>query len=289
MGGKLDSICVAQQSSQGLIVGWQFFAFGVDAASSATVEVYRSSVENDGFVFVQAVPAVRGWYFDNDASLLNRWEITYYKLRLVVDGEVKEYDPVRVNGASDVRSRSLVKHLNTYLRLAGMPVLIYQYLNSGDRCLSCWDPVLAKVTSTKCPSCFGTGFENGYHAPVLTLSAMGVEGKQNIVGERVEQEATIEMLFSNFPVLRPGDLIYEIDAGRRYRVQQVLPVEKHRVLINQSVLGYALQPTDTEQNIPIPDISTLSPILRRKYAPHRKVSSTDGEAFNNQTFDKIRY
>jgi len=118
---------------------------------------------------------------------------------------------------------------------------------------------------------------------------MGVEGKSNTISDRVEQEATVEMLLTYYPVLRPNDLVYEIDTGRRYRLQQVLPVEKHRMLISQSATGYALAPSSAEHNIPIPDITKLEPFLTRVAAPIRNVSSTDGERFDYQKFSTVDY
>ncbi len=289
MPGKLDSICVAQQTSRSQIIGWQFYPFGVKAPSDAIVEIHRSSVENDGFSLVGRVPANQGWYQDESVDVYDRWELPNYKLVLIVDGETIEYPPTRVNGSTDVVARTLTKHVETYLKLAGIPVLVYQYLSNGDRCPDCWDAILQQPVTSNCDSCFGTGFLKGYHFPIQTLAVMGVEGKQNIVAERIEQELTIEMLFSNYPVLRPSDVIYEIDTGKRYRVQQVLPVEKHRALINQSAVGYALQTTDAEHDIPIPDFTKLESVLRRRYAPHRKVSSSNGESFDNQKFDPVPF
>lgn len=290
MTGKLQALVVAQQNSQAQIVGWQFIPFGVSLPQNAKVKIYRAEVANGPFDLIASVKAERGWYYDDTVDLLDRWTTVFYKLELVLDdGTTTEYDPIFLNHATDAMSRNMVKHMNAYLRLSGIPVLVYQYIDSGERCASCWDPVLHKTTQADCPDCLGTGFLNGYHAPVLTLAALGVEGKQNIVNERVEQEVTIEMLLSNFPILRPGDIIYELDAGKRYRVQQVLPVEKHRMLVNQSALGYALNTTDVEHELPIPALSEIDPILKRKYSPHRQVSSTKGGDFDNQPFDTIKY
>lgn len=289
MTGKLDSLIVAQQNSSAQIVGWQFIPFGVAEPQSATVTIYRSEVENTGYSILARVPAERGWFLDDTVDLINRWQTAFYKLELTVDGVTREYGPVRIDQESDVQARGIVKHMNTTLRLSGIPVLVYQYLSSGERCPDCWDPCLRKVTVSNCGTCYGTGYQKGYHAPILTLSQMGVEAKQNQVNERIEQDASIEMLFSNYPVLRPGDLVYEIDRGRRYRVQQVFTAEHHRTLVNQTASGFALQTTDVEQQVPIPDISTMEPVLRRKRAPIRKVSSTNGEEFDNSTFDKVPF
>lgn len=289
MNGKLDCLIVAQQTSLAQIVGWQFIPFGVSAPEKATVTVYRSEVENTGFEPLAKLPAARGWYYDAAADLIDRWSVPYYKLVLNVDGVETEYGPVRVDSEAGVQAKTLIRNMNTVLRLSGIPVLVYQFLGSGERCPDCWDPILRKVTQSNCDSCFGRGVAGGYHSPILTLAQMGVETRQNIVTDRLEQDATVEMLFSNYPVLRPKDLVYEIDRGTRYRVQQIFPAEHHRTLVNQTASGFAIQTTDIEHQLPIPDISQMEPVLSRKRTPHRKVSSTDGEEFDFSTFDKVRY
>ena len=288
MTGKLDGIIVAKQTNQAQIVGWRFIPFGVAEPAAAKVKVWRSASPDSGFEQIATVPALKGWFFDEDIDLLNRWAVYYYKLDLVVEDVTQGYGPVRLEGSNDRIAAGLVKHRNTYLRLAGLPVLIYPYLAAGERC-SCWDAVLRKSTVSDCSGCFGTGYLSGYYSPILTLAQIGVEAKQNQVGERIEQETVVELMMSNYPVLRPGDVVYEIDAGRRYKVQAVTPSEKSRMLIGQDALGYGLQPTDTEHNIPIPEIDKIDPVLIRKYSPHRLVSSTDGEAFNYSSFDQTRY
>jgi hypothetical protein len=288
MAGKLDGIVVAKQTNKAQIVGWRFIPFGVAEPAAAKVKVWRSASPDSGFEQIATVPALKGWFFDEDIDLLNRWSVFYYKLDLVVDDIAQGYGPVRLEGTNDKIASGLVKHRNTYLRMAGLPVLVYPYLESGERC-SCWDAVLRKSTISNCPTCFGTGYLSGYYPPILTLAQIGVEAKQNLVGERIEQEAAVEVMMSNYPVLRPGDVVYEIDAGRRYRIQSITPSEKGRMLIAQDAVGYALQTSDAEHNIPIPEIDKLEPVLRRNFSPHRLVSSTDGEAFNYSSFDQTRY
>jgi len=288
MAGKLDGIVVAKQTNKAQIVGWRFIPFGVAEPAAAKVKVWRSASPDSGFEQIATVPALKGWFFDEDVDLLNRWSVYYYKLDLVSDGITQGYGVVRLEGVNDSIAAGLVKHRNTYLRLAGIPVLVYPYLAAGQRC-SCWDAVLRKSTVSDCGTCYGTGFLSGYYSPILTLAQVGVEAKQNQVGERIEQETIVELMMSNYPVLRPGDVVYEIDAGRRYKVQAVTPSEKSRMLIGQDALGYGLQSTDVEHNIPIPEIDKLDPVLIRKYSPQRLVSSTDGEAFNYSSFDQTRY
>lgn len=287
--GQLDTITVVQQTSRSLIVGWTYIPVGVDAAAPARVQISRSDVENEGFALLAEVDAARGWYEDTDVDVLDRWATTFYKLRLIVGERVVDYPPHRLSDALDAVARALRNHTLIYIRHAGVPILVYQSIRSGERCRTCWDAVLRKITRSDCPSCFGTGKETGYYSPVLTLGVMGVEGKINTIGDRVEQDATVEMLLAHYPVLRPNDIVYEIDTGRRYRLQQVLPTEKHRMLINQSVVGYALSPSNAEHAIPIPDITKLDPFLVRTTAPARIVSSTDGERFNYQKFSIVDY
>ena len=289
MGGKLDDIVVTQQTSRSLIIGWLFIPFGVADPAAARVRVYRSDVQSSGFTLVAELPAERGWYEDTDVNTLDRWSKLFYKIELIVDNTVTSYSPVGLNEAVDSIARALRQHTATYLRHAGIPVLVYQTIRGGDRCPVCWDAVLRKVARANCESCYGTGYVTGYHAPVLTLAAMGVEGKQNTISDRIEQDAMLEMLLSHYPLLRPNDIIFEVDAGRRYRVQQVAPIEKHRMLINQSVTGFALSTSNTEHDIPIPDISTMTALLSRVAAPHRLVSSTDGERFDYSPFSTIQY
>ena len=124
---------------------------------------------------------------------------------------------------------------------------------------------------------------------VLTLATVGVEGKSNQAGARLSQDAAVEMQFSNYPILRPDDIVYLVDKGNRYRIQQISPAKKHKFLINQSISTVAIKPTDVEHDLPIPDLTQITPILSRRRAVHRLSPITDGESFDERPFRIIPF
>lgn len=285
---RLDNIVVAQQNSTAQLIGWRFFAVGV-SGENARVAIYRSYVENDGFELIDRIAASRGWYRDDTVVLTDRYQLPFYKLVVEdLNGNTREYGPIRVKGETTVIARSLTQNTNLYLGLAGVPVLIYQKkFDLSERCTVCWDIDLQKSTLSNCPECLGTGFVGGFYTPILTLAALGVEVKANMLGSRTTQDTQIEGSMSNYPVLRPADILYVVDRGHRYRIEQVTPVEMHQSLIKQDFLLAGLKPTDVEDSIPIPDLNTLDPILSRVDAPHRLTSRSD-DVPNNTTFDRTR-
>lgn len=281
---RLQDVMVAQQTSDAQIVGWRYVPFESPDVDAARVTVYRAYSETGDFEEIDTVPATQGWFEDINVYLKDRWVIPFYKLALKDGAKTTTYGPVRVKGVYDRIALHIVRQHKIYLRRAGVPVLVYQTLVSGRRCPTCYDTILGKATLSQCPSCFNTGYETGYAPPVFTLAAVGVENKSNQLTTRVDQDSSVDMLFSTFPVLRPKDVVYVVDTGLRYSVSAVAPVEKHLCLVHQAVGCVSLKPDDIENTLPIPDLSKTVPILSRKIPNTRKLSSTDGEEFDNKPF-----
>ena len=269
---RFGQIVVAQQTADSQVVGWQLLGIGAPLVG-ATVRVYRSYVETGGYDLIATVPANSLVYRDETVNLTDRWRIPFYKLEIVDGiGNTRLSGPVRVSGEQLAPGIDLVRATITLLRLGGNPILVYQRkFDSGDRCANCWDPKLRQVTLSNCEVCFNTGFSGGYHSPVLTLAVIVPELKIDVPGDVMRQQATTEATMSNYPLMRPRDLIYEVNTGKRFRVVVVRPAEKHRMLINQSVQIELLNPSDIEHRLPVPDLSTLTPVITRPRATHRQM------------------
>jgi hypothetical protein len=273
---RLVNIHVMQQTTDTQVVGWNLAQVGNATTDGASLQFLRSYAPNDGFsdVTPSPLPTVsQGFAQITESNLHDFWRIPYYKIVLTDgDSNTKTYGPVRLEGDLDGISLHLIKNIRTLLRLAGNPVLIYQrQFNEDDRCPACWDAVLKKVTLSNCTECFNTGFLSGYYAPLLTLAVITPEASTNDPGDTLRQHAATDALSLNYPVLRPRDLIYEVNTGRRYRVNSVQPIEKHRLLIYQQFTINRLNTTDVEHQITVPSPSTLTPLIKRIRGVNRSV------------------
>lgn len=284
---RLDSVLVAQQTSDSQVIGWTFLGVGA-AATNAVVKVWRSYVENDGFELIATIDARTGFYRDDTVNLFDRWRFPFYKLEVVDrNGLSRTYGPYRVSSDIDGLAIALIKNTTVMLRLGGVPVLVYQRRSDASaRCSNCWDATLRKVTIAYCEVCYNTGFEEGYYAPILTLATIAPESKLEAPSEVHRQTATTSALLSNYPVLRPRDLIYEVNTGRRYRIFSIQTAEKQRMLINQNITMEALNPGDVEHHLPVPVISLMTPVLSRTSAPSRSIL-VDNFSPENPTISRL--
>lgn len=262
---RLVDVHVFQQSSDAQVVGWTYVPVGGAPTSGATVKVERSYVQNDGFTtLAAAVPASQGFYKDTEVMLHDQWRRVFY--RLTIDDGVND---VKVAGIYWIEHElpgpaiGLLRNVETLLRLGGVPVLIMQRVFDLDNRCTCWDPVMGQTTSSSCELCYGTGFAGGYHTPILTLAQIQPESKQSGPGDTLRQPRQASALFSNYPILRPRDLVVELNKGRRYRVGPINTAEYGRIIVNQSAVLEGLNPSDIEHRINHPDPSTLEPLLRR--------------------------
>lgn len=270
---RLTNIVIAQQTAHTQIIGWRLL--GIPSESiGATVRIYRSTVDHDGFVLVAAVPADTGYYLDTAVNTSDRWIVQYYRLEVVDNsGDAFTHGPVRINYEIDAVSMALLKATNTAVKLGGDPILVYQRKSDpSPRCSVCWDSVLRKTTDSRCLSCFNTGYAGGYFNPILTLSVVAPVTKANAPSDTNRQSATTIGLLSNYPILRPKDLICALETGKRYRVVSIQPTEKGRMLVNQNAVLEELNPEDIEHNIPIIDLSTLAPLLVRPTVARRLIT-----------------
>jgi len=275
---RLVEVHVFQQTSDAQVVGWTYVPVGGAPTSGATVKVERSYVEHEGFeVLDAAVTASQGFYKDTSVNLHDQWRRVYYRLTLD-DGvnDPKVIGTYWMENELPGPARGFIRNTETLLRLGGVPILIMQRVfDTSSRCTSCWDPVMGMTTSSSCTECFNTGYTGGYHSAILTLGQLQPAAKQSDPSDTLRQSRNTAILIANYPILRPRDLIIELNKGRRYRVGGISTAEYGRALINQTAALVALNPSDVEHQVDHPDPSTLEPLFHRVGPVEHRLILTD--------------
>lgn len=158
------------------------------------------------------------------------------------------------NGDLDLTSLYVVEeHLYAHRYVYGVPTLIYKKRMDGDRCPDCWDEVLKKVTKSNCKTCFGTGRIEGYYPPIEAWMKIEAAPKQEAVAEQGAVQVKRTMAeFTNYPELRPRDLIFEPQHHFFWLVNTVQGPEKNRSIILQQAQLMAVNRSDVEYKLDIP-------------------------------------
>ena len=255
------AVFVEIASRASVIVSWRLRPTNEDL-SIRTVNVSRSYSPEGPFESLSDMAATDNVFLDVSARLRDKWREIYYKLRLTSpDGIEDETKPVGLRTIPELEAVAIRRRLDLLLKFAGIPCLIYSRKHEGERCPDCWDAVLKKVRYSNCPQCFNTGRLGGYYSPVLTQVKIDPVRKMNEPGDTLRQVEQTTALAAYFPLIKPQDIIYEVNAGERWRVVTVDPTEKKRSIVHQDLSMIGLNPGDIEHKVPIPG-SKLTPIIR---------------------------
>lgn len=199
-------------------------------------------------------------YVDVTPNLIDLHKKYYYK---VAATEFSGNTPVQTfyshaftwDGDLDLVGLYVVEeHLFLYRHTsAGVPTMIYQRRHDGEQCPNCWDPVLKRVTTSNCSVCYGTGKLEGYYPPIDAWMKIDPDPSLSQVtnwGERQARQTEAE--FTNYPELRPGDIILEVKPRQFWKVSNVRYPQKSRVTMLQTARIDAVNPSDIEHRLEVP-------------------------------------
>lgn len=272
----LSVVDVIQQSDSGYVIAWRA-ALPKIVLPGTTVTISRSYAENSGFVDVATVPITDGIYLDTDHRDTSKDLEVYYKLTVTAPSGTRVFGPYEVEGRPDVVARFAIRQVKLMLRHIGAtPVLIYQEARGDEteRCPECWDPITQMAVVSNCSTCGGSTFVGeirGYYNPVLTLMDFRPSENVKVVEDTAQTPRTTTARMSNYPRLRIGDVVREVNTGRMWRVTAYTPVQKdQRALISQDPISLKeVKHGEIEYDLPVP--ATLVPVLKRRHARKERI------------------
>jgi len=169
-----------------------------------------------------------------------------------------------MDGQLDVVGLYIVDEVNWLLDdQTGSPSFVYSRRRGGIQCDECYDKIQKKTTKSRCHTCFGTSWKEGYFKPFDCYIDFNPNPKDVRIQEWGEtQENETNILLSNYPILTPGDLIRELQSQRLWRVTKQQQTEKRRIPMLQIARVTEVKPADIEYSIQY-DEKTAQEILKR--------------------------
>lgn len=190
-------------------------------------------------------------------NFLSLSRAVYYKVT-VTDNDGTEDTTTRVVGPDNLSRKIMLlrrkaqRDLGISFKFNSIDLAILKRRHWGLRCRDCFDVLTKKVTVSKCDSCFGTGFENGYFTPVRVRGRIGVQNVQTSITPQGKADINQKRLtLLDYPVLEVDDVVVDVRQNERYIVRHRHATELQTVTVHQQLTVSNLARDSIEYRIPV--------------------------------------
>ena len=146
--------------------------------------------------------------------------------------------------------RKMQRDARVGLKFSSVPLAVLKRRHWGLRCKLCFDLLTKKVTKSRCESCYSTGFEGGFFAPVRIDGRVSPYAVQSqITQQDVVESEQKALTILDYPLIEIDDVIAELHANKRYVVKHVSRTELRTVPVHQRVTMSELSRDSIEYRI----------------------------------------
>ena len=131
-----------------------------------------------------------------------------------------------ISGRPDGIAMAIIQIERRYNKTyVGAPSTIWKVRVVNGSCPECWNELTRTTMKSNCSTCHGTGYLNDYYSGFSAEIAF----EYGNIAEQGDQTSTqinttTSARMSNYPIVRPGDIILNNDNGQRYVVNN--PVQR---------------------------------------------------------------
>lgn len=198
------------------------------------------------------------YYVDTGIHLLSLNRVYNYRVSTTY-ANVKYFSPItslfrHLRTDEILRKRKMLYDEEIVLRkYSGRKLAILKRRHWGPRCTKCYDPNTRSVTKSKCPECFGTSFQNPYYEPFITYGARlpNFQEVDELTHDHGNEVDYTKYQVLDYPTVDAQDMIIELEANERYKVDRVEPTEIRREVVHQELVCTQLARSDIEYKYPI--------------------------------------
>lgn len=210
-------------------------------------------------------PSLREQFIDEPVNLSKKLRTYYYRITFVDedDNELFTSDVERIRTDPDPIALEIIRRHELLLERYISPddpvsdgsCYIFPKQSQGDRCPECWDDVKNRRSKNDCGTCNGTGFIGGYLDPIeqyISFSAPNEQSQPTQMGRKEDSQSVAWT--TNYPVLKPEDIIVEPYKNERWRVIDMKPSEKGRYLLRQTLTITKIDPDHPAWELKVPEL-----------------------------------
>ena len=252
------SINVRAFSLKRLVVDWVIKPTNL-ILDDYTFSVFRSQSQDDDD-FLKIIDGLKDVFSFHDPIVAqkSKWRQWFYKVRVTEDAtELFVESAIASNDAKPDRIALAIiaKQDNLLKRFTGVPAFILKERTFGQRCGLCFDTRKMRRKTDNCGQCFNTGFVGGFFDPIPTFANLNPSAKTIQFAHFGEVHPDqVAAWISNFPEVKPRDILVEENDGKRWRIIKVEPTRKRRSVVHQTLLLAQINRSDIEWTIPIPEM-----------------------------------
>jgi len=189
-------------------------------------------------------------------SFMSLSRAVYYKVT-ATDSTGTEVEKVRVVGPDNLSRKLLLfrrkmqRDMSVGFKFNSIDLAVLKRRHWGLRCRDCFDPLTKKVTDSKCDTCYGTGFEEGYFTPVRIRGRIGVQNVQTSMTPQGKVDLSQKRLtILDYPEVEVDDIFVDIRQNKRYIVKHRHSTEMQTVAVHQQLTVSELARDSIEYRIP---------------------------------------
>lgn len=235
---KIESITVRPLKIDTLHVSWTF-AKTLERFQDFTFILERSESPESGFTAIASFNHITEY---TDTVYYRRlWKSLYYRIR-IINNSTNTVAYSMVGGLMtppNLEALEIIRRNDILLRNrrhgTGIPIAVFSKKRMGPTC-ECWDADKQRLRTSNCKSCYGSHIEGGYYDPIITWANFTPNTKLVQIPQWGEMEPNERRVFmSNYPVLSPGDVLFEPSSMSVYTVEKIETSERRGTMLHQIV------------------------------------------------------
>jgi hypothetical protein len=194
-------------------------------------------------------------YRDSDVDNFHRWEHIFYKIRAlnIVTQQVVDTKPMVLGENPNLEALYISDMWEILMRsYAGSITYVFNRRKFGTRCPNCWDTIKHQQKFSRCTTCFDTGYQGGYYAPIETVMQLASEDhKAELTSFTKMDTQQTQARMAMFPIVEPDDVLVELRNNFRWKVGAVASTALQRSTVSQIATVQRILEKDVEYDLPL--------------------------------------
>jgi hypothetical protein len=227
-----------------------------------TFQIYRSESQGGPFASITSTFEDKYYFIDNVLPEDRKWRNFYYAIEVVRKSDSKEeWSDIRSVGDPRNPYAQEISRIqrSAFAVAAGTRVYVFPIKTFGQWC-SCFDPVTKQRTKSNCLLCYNTNFVGGFHNAVETYAQIRQFTHQESTQQPIVQQRTgVSIILTNYPIVKPGDIVMQPDENQRWKIASVEPTRLGGSLVHQNTVAELIDKDQVEYKIEIENFDVFRP------------------------------